>query len=163
MDLSMPKLGGIDAAGLVKKEVPLVKVLALTVHEERLYLNQLLASGASGYVLKRAAPAELVHAIRAVAAGGTYIDPSLAAGVVEGYLESQTTEQRPHDVLSDRERDVLVRIARGFSNKEIATELGVSVKTVETYKARTLEKLSLKTRVDIVRYAAGQGWLSDSQ
>lgn len=164
MDLTMPKLGGAEATALVRRDCPTVKVLALTVHEERSYLTQLLRAGASGYVLKRAAPEELVRAVRTVAAGGTYIDPSLAASLVEGYLDAQTTAVHSgEDNLSEREREVLVRIARGFSNKEIAAELGVSVKTVETYKARVAEKLGLRTRVDIVRYAARQGWLSEGR
>lgn len=164
MDLTMPKLGGAEATALVRRDCPTVKVLALTVHEERAYLTQLLRAGASGYVLKRAAPEELVRAVRTVAAGGTYIDPSLAASLVEGYLDAQTTAVHSgEDNLSEREREVLVRIARGFSNKEIAAELGVSVKTVETYKARVAEKLGLRTRVDIVRYAARQGWLSEGR
>lgn len=164
MDLSMPVLGGAEATARVKRECPLVKVLALTVHEERLYLTQLLRAGASGYVLKRAAAGELVRAVRTVAAGGTYIDPSMAAALVEGYLDAQgTTEQGPQDTLSDRERQVLIGIARGFSNKELAATFGLSVKTVETYKARVAEKLGLRTRADIVRYAARHGWLSESQ
>ncbi len=161
MDLSMPVLGGAEATLRVKRDCPKVKVLALTVHEERLYLTQLLRAGASGYVLKRAAPAELVRAVRAVAAGGTYIDPSLASTLVEGYLVGEEAAEQPaHDVLSERERQVLVGIARGFSNKELAAEYGLSVKTVETYKTRVAEKLGLRSRVDIVRYAAKQGWLS---
>lgn len=164
MDLSMPLLGGADATARVRRDCPAVRVLALTVHEEPLYLTQLLRAGASGYVLKRAAAAELVQAVRTVASGGTYIDPSLAGAVVEGYLDARAAAERPtHEALSEREREVLERIARGFSNKEIAAELGLSVKTVETYKARVAEKLSLRTRVDIVRYAARQGWLSDAQ
>lgn len=163
MDLSMPVLGGADATARVRRECPLVKILALTVHEERHYLTQLLRAGASGYVLKRAAPAELVRAVRTVAAGGTYIDPSVAATLVEGYLDAQeAAEEAPHDALSDREREVLIGIARGFSNKEIAATLGLSVKTVETYKARFAEKLGLRGRVDIVRYASRQGWLDVS-
>lgn len=164
MDLSMPILGGAEATVRVRRECPSVKVLALTVHEERLYLTQLLRAGASGYVLKRAAAAELVRAVRTVAAGGTYIDPSIAGTLVEGYLDAQqTTEQAPHDALSDRERQVLIGIARGFSNKELAGEFRLSVKTVETYKARVAEKLGLRTRADIVRYAARHGWLTESQ
>ena len=163
IDLSMPVLGGAEATERIRRECPAVKVLALTVHEERLYLTQLLRAGASGYVLKRAAAAELVRAVRTVAAGGTYIDPSLAGAVVEGYLDSQhLASQPPHDTLSDREREVLVRVARGFSNKEIAAELALSVKTVETYKGRVAEKLGLRTRVAIVRYAAQHGWLTDA-
>ena len=161
IDMSMPVLGGADATVRVRRECPGVKVLALTVHEERAYLTQLLRAGASGYVLKRAAPSELVRAMRTVAGGGTYIDPSLAGTLVEGYLDAEAAADAPApDVLSDREREVLMRIAQGFSNKEIAAVLALSVKTVETYKARVSEKLALRSRVDMVRYAARQGWLS---
>jgi len=164
MDLSMPVLGGADATIRVKRDCPRVKILALTVHEERVYLTQLLRAGASGYVLKRAAPAELVRAVRTVAAGGTYIDPSIAATLVEGYLDAEVAAEQPaHDTLSDRERQVLIGIARGFSNKELAAALALSVKTVETYKARFAEKLGLRSRVEIVRYAARQGWLTERE
>lgn len=164
MDLSMPVLGGADATVRVRRDCPSVKILALTVHEERLYLTQLLRAGASGYVLKRAAGAELVRAVRTVAAGGTYIDPSIAGALVAGYLDAEEGVQpSAHEVLSEREREVLIGIARGFSNKEIAATLKLSVKTVETYKGRVAEKLGLRTRVDIVRYASRQGWLTDSQ
>lgn len=161
MDLSMPVLGGADAAVRVRRDCPNVKILALTVHEERMYLTQLLRAGASGYVLKRAAAAELVRAVRTVAAGGTYIDPSVAGALVEGYLDAQEVAEQPaHSALSERERQVLIGIAQGFSNKELAATLGLSVKTVETYKTRVAEKLGLRTRVDIVRYASRQGWLT---
>ena len=130
---------------------------------KRLYLTRLLRAGASGYVLKRAAASELVRAVRTVAAGGTYVDESLAGALVESYLDAESASRQPAgDTLSDRERDVLMRIARGFSNKEIAAELGLSVKTIETYKSRVSEKLALRTRVDIVRYAARQGWLGET-
>jgi two-component system response regulator NreC len=163
MDLSMPVLNGADATVIVRRECPHVRVLALTVHEEGLYLTRLLRAGASGFVLKRSAAAELVRAVRTVATGGTYIDPSVAGALVGGYLEAQSAaEVAAHDTLSARERDVLVRVSTGFSNKEIAAALGLSVKTVETYKARASEKLGLKTRVDIVRYAARQGWLGET-
>jgi DNA-binding NarL/FixJ family response regulator len=163
MDLSMPTLGGAEATARVRRDCPGVKVLALTVHEERAYLTQLLRAGASGYVLKRAASAELVRAVRAVAAGGTYIDPALTGTLVEGYLDAEAAaDESHHDALSEREREVLLRIAQGFSNKEIAAQLALSVKTVETYKARMTEKLGFRSRVDIVRYAARQGWLESS-
>lgn len=160
MDLSMPVLGGAEATVLVKRDCPKVKILALTVHEERSYLTQLLRAGASGYVLKRAAPTELVNAVRTVASGRTYIDPSVASTLVEGYLDAEEAAEEP-DILSDRERQVLVGIARGFSNKELAATYGLSVKTVETYKTRVAEKLGLRTRVDIVRYASKMGWLEE--
>ena len=161
MDLSMPVIDGVEATRRVKRDLPNVRVLALTVHEERQYLNQLLRAGASGYVLKRAAADELLRAIRTVAKGETYIDPALAATLVEGFLDSQRSQYPPSEALSEREREVLVRIAKGFSNKEIAAELALSVKTVETYKARMAEKLGLRSRVEIVKFAAQQGWLAE--
>jgi DNA-binding NarL/FixJ family response regulator len=161
MDLSMPVIDGVEATRRVKRDLPNVRVLALTVHEERQYLNQLLRAGASGYVLKRAAADELLRAIRTVAKGETYIDPALAATLVEGFLDSQRSQHPTSEALSEREREVLVRIAKGFSNKEIAAELALSVKTVETYKARMAEKLGLRSRVEIVKFAAQQGWLAE--
>ena len=161
MDISMPTLKGPDATALVRAECPSVRVLALTVHEERAYVKKLLAAGASGYVLKRSVTSELVRAVRTVAAGGTYIDPNIASKVVEGYLGEESPDEVPaDDLLSEREREVLIQVARGFSNKEIAAVVDLSVKTVETYKARAAEKLGLKSRVDIVRYASRKGWLS---
>jgi DNA-binding NarL/FixJ family response regulator len=158
MDLSMPAVGGADATTRIATEFPTVKVVALTVHEDPSYLAQLLKAGACGYVLKRSAPDQLVHAIRAAAAGGIYIDPSVAATVVQGYLLSRRhSAGASRSPLSDRERAVLVRIARGYRNQEIAEQLGVSIKTVETYKARFVEKLGIRTRVEIARYAAEQG------
>jgi len=155
IDLAMPVLDGADATAVVARECPTVKVIALTAHEESTYVTQLLKAGAAGYLLKRAAPDELVHAIRAVVSGGIYIDPAVAGLVVTGYLESpQGPRAAARDVLSQREREVLVRIAQGYSNNEIADELGLSVKTVETYKARLTEKLGIRTRVEIARYAA---------
>lgn len=161
MDLSMPRLGGAEAAERVRRDCPDVKIIALTVHEERGYLTHLLRAGAMGYVLKRAAPEELVRAVRTVAAGGVYVDPSMAAVVVEGFLGARPgPAESPTDPLSPREREVLVRVARGYSNKEIAAELAIGVRTVETYKARLMEKLGLRTRVDLVRFVTEQGWLS---
>ena len=162
MDLSMPRLNGAEATQRIRRETPAVRILALSVHEEQQYVTELLRNGANGYVLKRAAGSELVQAIRAVAAGGTYIDPSLAGLLIDGLLNpAEPAAAGSDDVLSDREREVLIRIARGFSNKEIATALGISVKTVETYKARVAEKLSLHSRVEIIRFASRLGWLSE--
>jgi DNA-binding NarL/FixJ family response regulator len=159
LDVSMPRINGVEAASRIRTQAPSVRVLPLTVHEEREYVTQLLRAGAAGYVLKRAAPEELVHAIRVVASGGIYLDPSLAGTIVSGYLDGVGDSPVLGQMLSTRERQVLVRIARGFSNKEIAAALTLSVKTVETYKIRMSEKLGLRSRVDIVRYATAQGWL----
>jgi DNA-binding NarL/FixJ family response regulator len=162
MDLSMPVVDGAEATERVRRDCPNVRVLCLTVHEERLYVTQLFRAGASGFVLKRAAAAELVRAVRTVAGGGTYIDPSIASAAVDRYLDDATKYESPgRKALSEREQAVLVRVAVGFSNKEIAAALGLSVKTVETYKTRAAEKLGLRTRVDIVRHAFRHGWLDN--
>jgi DNA-binding NarL/FixJ family response regulator len=161
VDISMPGLNGAEVTARLKRERPDRKVLALTVHEDRGDLWLMLEAGAAGYVLKRAAAAELIQAVRAVAAGGTYLDPSLAGSVVGSYVRTANGETPGGAELSDREAEVVRAIARGYSNKEIAGRLGLSVKTVETYKTRSLEKLGLRSRVDIVRYAVARGWLAD--
>ena len=158
VDVSMPVLGGAEATARLRQSCPQVKVLALTVHEDRGYLHRLLEAGASGYALKRAAAAELIHAIRAVAAGGTYLDPAVAAKVVGGFVRPRPAEGGE---LSEREAEVVRLTAAGHSNKEIAARLDLSVKTVESYKARSLEKLGLHSRADLVRYALHRGWLKD--
>jgi DNA-binding NarL/FixJ family response regulator len=125
-------------------------------------LRQLLEAGASGYVLKRAAAEELVKAIRVVAAGGVYLDPSLAGKVVSGYVGRKKLRGALQGVkLSGREEEVLRLVAWGYTNKEVAGYLNISVKTVETHKTNLMEKLDLKSRSDIVRYALRSGWLSE--
>ena len=161
MDVSMPGVGGAEATGRVRTEAPDVRVLALTAHEDRGYLQLLLKSGAAGYVLKRAAAADLVRAIRAVAAGETYIDPGVAGQLVPPPTRAPVTALPPAAAdLSDREEEVMRLVARGHPIKQIAAALDVGVRTVETYKARGMEKLGLRSRADIVRYAAQCGWLS---
>jgi len=159
MDVSMPGMNGAKATIQLKEDKPTRKVLALTLHEERSYVRLLLDAGASGYVLKRSAADELIHAIKAVADGRVYLDPSLAGGMLDTLRSKPTPLAENSDVeLSQRETEVLKLIALGYSNKEIASKLELSVKTVETYKKRSVEKLGLRSRVDIVRYAAKQGW-----
>lgn len=161
MDLSMPKLGGAEATERLRATLPEVKVLALTAYEERGYVQLLMAAGASGYVLKRAAADELVRAIRAIAAGGMYLDPSVAAQVVgRGPQPSPTVPGIAQ--LSEREAEVLRMIAEGHAMKEIASKLEISTRTLETYRARAMDKLALKTRADIVQYALHRGWLKNS-
>ena len=158
MDVSMPGMSGIEATRLIRADGPEVHVIALTAHEDRGYLKQLLAAGANGYVLKRAASSALVGAIRHAAAGETYIDPAVAGQVMTGSEQSGDGEGRAE--LSEREEEVLREISRGYSNKQIAARLKISVKTVETYKARAMEKLGARSRVDLVRHAAARGWLT---
>jgi len=162
MDVSMPELNGVKATEILTQECPKIKVLALTVHEDQGYLRQILKAGAAGYVLKKAMAEELIHAIRTVAAGNTYIDPVLANNVVRGYLRDESVKDRLlGSDLSARETEVLRLIAWGYSNKEISAQLNIGTKTVETYKARLMGKLELRSRVDIVLYALHQGWLKD--
>jgi DNA-binding NarL/FixJ family response regulator len=160
MDISMPGLSGARATEQLKQACPQVRVLALTVHEDRGYLRQLLEAGASGYMLKRAAAEELIHALRTVAAGGVYLDPGLAGKVVSGFVRKPGAKEALEGTdLSEREEEVVRLIAQGYSNKEIAARLSLSVKTVETYKARSREKLGLRGRTGLVRYALQRGWL----
>jgi DNA-binding NarL/FixJ family response regulator len=163
MDVSMPGLTGAQATERIRRECPQVKVLALTVHEDRGYIRQLLAAGVVGYVRKRAAPEELIHALRVVGGGGTYLDPALASKVVSGFVGRPPEEAGSKDssALSDREIEVARMTAAGHSNKEIASRLDLSVKTVETYRARGMEKLGLKSRAELVSYAVQQGWLQN--
>ena len=160
LDISMPDLNGIQVTERLKRLGHKVTVLVLTAHDDNGYLRQLLEVGASGYVLKKAAAEELINAIRVVAAGGVYLDPLLAGKVVGGYLNNRRLGGRPqNNDLSEREVEVLRLVAWGYTNKEVASYLRISVKTVETHKANIMQKLDLKSRVEMVRYALRQGWL----
>ncbi len=160
MDVSMPGLGGAGATKRLKDLAPEIKVLALSAFEDEVYVRQLLAAGASGYVLKRTAAGEIARAIRVVAEGGLYLDPFVAGKIAVQPSKGQNGHGGAES-LSDREGEVLRFIARGFTNKEVANLLGVSIKTVETYKTRLNRKLNLHSRADVVRYALAQGWLQD--
>jgi DNA-binding NarL/FixJ family response regulator len=163
MDVSMPELNGIQVTERLKRVCQKIKVLVLTAHDESGYLRQLLQVGASGYVVKKAAAEELINAIRVVAAGGVYLDPTLAGQVVCGYVGNRRLKGASQGLaLSERETEVLRLVAWGYTNKEIAAYLTISVKTVETHKANLMEKLDLKSRVEMVRYALHQGWLRES-
>jgi DNA-binding NarL/FixJ family response regulator len=161
LDISMPELNGILLSRRLAGEMPGLRLLVLTLHEDRAYLNQALEAGVRGYVLKRSAVENLVQAIRAVMVGGLYIDPAIVGRVFESKQINRRLAARRGvaPALTDREADVLKMAALGFTNKEIASRLDVGVKSIETYKARGLEKLGLKTRAELVRYASGQGWL----
>jgi two-component system response regulator NreC len=163
VDISMPELNGIQTTERLKQLCPEVKVLVLSVHDDTSYLRQMLAVGAAGYVLKHTAADALIQAIRIVAAGGLYLEPSLAEHVVGRYVRrpAAVTELLGAE-LSEREREVVQRVVQGYSNKEIGTQLSLSVKTVETYRARALEKLGLTSRSALVRYALEHGWLHKS-
>ena len=161
LDISMPELNGIVLCRRLAGEMPEVRLLVLTLHEDRAYLNQAIEAGVRGYVLKRSAVENLVQAIRAVLVGGLYIDPAIVGRVFDaGRVNKRITAGKGvSPTLTDREAEVLKMAASGLTNKEIASRLDVGVKSIETYKARGLEKLGLKTRAELIRYASGQGWL----
>jgi two-component system, NarL family, response regulator NreC len=163
MDVSMPGTGGAQATRTLKESAPEIKVIALTVHEDRGYIQELLEAGAAGYILKRAASEELIRAIRSVSIGGIYVDQRLVSNLLSSIIHPRNEALAPIEKLSEREMSVLRLIASGYTNKEIAAQLDVSVKTVETYKARSMEKLSLRSRVDIVRVAKEQGWFQTKE
>jgi len=160
MDISMPRLNGVQATERLKACCPRIKVVALSSYSDEAHVRQLLASGASSYVLKRTIAEELIRAIRTVSEGGVYLDPSIAGVVANGYANT-VSEDRGAEHLSKREHEVLLNVAYGYTNKEVADRLRMSVKTVEGHKARIREKLGLATRAEIVRYALRQGWLQD--
>jgi len=157
IDLSMPKLDGVQVIARLRAELPDLKMLALTVHEDAAYLHQVMRAGADGYLLKRSAAEEVVRAIHDVSAGSRFIDPAIAGKLAE----IASAEPPPIELLSEREIDVLRLLAQGFTSKEIADRLDIGIKTVETYKSRATTKLDLHSRAQIVRFAATQGWLAD--
>jgi two-component system, NarL family, response regulator NreC len=162
LDLTMPRVGGMKALQEMARSCRKTRVLVLTMHDDPAYLRSVLAAGASGYLLKRTVDAELLAAIRAVHRGGTYIDPSLANVLVQDVLVKRGTKarSRPTNILSEREQQVLKLVAQGYSSQRIAKQIFVSVKTVETYRARIADKLDLRTRSALVRYALRMGLLT---
>jgi DNA-binding NarL/FixJ family response regulator len=162
VDISMPELNGIMLSRRIAEEMPSIRLLVLTLHEDRAYLKQALEAGVLGYVLKRSAAENLVQAIRAVVIGALYVDPAIADRMSDpSPKRAGRLKEGGASGLTDREAEVLKLAALGFTNKEIACRLAIGVKSVETYKARGGEKLGLKTRAALVRYASAQGWLAD--
>ena len=164
MDVSMPELNGLLASAKLKRIMPDVKIVTLTRHTDEAYLQELMQAGVSGYVLKQSASTELLRAIRAVAAVGNYLDPAITGKVFENYTErvGKLRGDVRGSVLTGRESETLRLIALGYSNKEIAEQFNLSVKTVETHKANAQQKLSLKSRKDIIGYAILQGWMQEN-
>jgi two-component system response regulator NreC len=161
LDLSMPALGGLDALPALRKLVPSARILILTMHDDPQYLRQALKRGASGYVLKKAADAELLSAIRAVLRGEVYVHPSMTRVLLEDMLETPPAEnQNAWEMLSEREQEVLKMVALGHTSAEIAEQLNLSAKTVETYRARGMEKLGLRTRAALVKFALQEGLIN---
>lgn len=159
MDIGLPDKTGIEATRAIKARFPDVNVVALTIHEDEEYFFQMLNAGASGYVPKRAAPEELITAIKATAIGEVYLYPSLAKLLVRDFFNTERTaeEKVSLDGLTEREREVLTRLAEGASNDEIAEALVISPKTVERHRENIMRKLSLHSRSELVRYAIRKG------
>lgn len=164
LDVTMPERGGLHAIHDILKHNADTRILLLTMHEELAYLRTALAAGASGYVLKKSVDADLLSAIRAVHRGRTYVDSELASELIQHALpERGRSPNKLTEVLSERELQVLKLVAEGFSSREIAQQIFVSVKTVETYRGRFAEKLGLTSRADIVRYALETGLLTSEK
>jgi len=164
LDLSMPDLDGLEATRRIKRETPTVRVLILTVHEDEALLREAIRSGASGYIIKHAAESELVSAIHTVEIGETYVHPKMIRALLadtEGVKRSPAPGNAPRDVLTPRETDVLRLLAQGYTNRQIAAELSLSVRTVEGHRANLTEKLGLHSRVELVRFARENGLLDD--
>lgn len=163
MDVSMPKMNGLEATEKIKRVCPEVKVLALTRHADTGFMQQLFRAGASGYVLKQSAASELLRAIRVIVAGNNYLDPAITQKVISSYASRQENVSiNKQNELSEREEEVLRKVAWGYSNKEIAAQLDISVKTVEAHKANAMKKLEMRSRIDVVRFALLQGWLKEN-
>lgn len=155
MDISMPGLGGLEATNEIKKQEPNIKIIVLTQYDDKEYISRFLKAGVSGYILKKAVGSELINAIRAVHRGEMYLFSSIAAEVVSGYLNRDTTpeEDKGYEQLTDRERQVLKLIAEGYSHKEIANILNISVKTAIAHQTNISEKLNIHTKAGLIKYA----------
>ncbi|HEX9592802.1 MAG TPA: response regulator transcription factor [bacterium] len=158
MDIAMPGLGGLEATLEIRKTHPEIKILVLSQYDDKEYVSRLFKAGVSGYILKHAVGTDLVSAIRAVYRGECYLYPAIAAGVVDGYLGRSTIDvDDPYESLSDREKQVLKLIAEGCSHKEIATLLDISAKTVMAHQTNLSEKLGLRSRAALIRFAIHKG------
>ena len=161
LDVVMPGRSGLEATPDILEAAPEAKVLVLSMQDDPSYVREAFASGASGYLLKEAADAELVAAVREVAAGRRYVHPTLGARLAAA--EAEAERRAAEDPLSDREREVLRLLALGHTNQEIAKMLYISVRTAETHRAHIMQKLRLSTRAELVRHALQQGLLEDSE
>ncbi|MBK6326487.1 MAG: response regulator transcription factor [Chloroflexi bacterium] len=162
MDIEMPGMNGIEATRKIKEESPETAVLALTMYEDDQYFFEMLKAGAAGYIPKRAAPDALVNAIRTVKKGEVFLYPSMAAYLVEDYLQrDEAPEEDEADVvdLTTREREVLVLIAEGLSNGEISEKLVISIKTVDRHRENIMRKLNIHNRIDLVKFALKKGMI----
>ena len=154
LDVSMPGMNGLAAARAIKEAKPRTAIVAFTRHDDEVFVHELMAAGASAYVLKQSRSIELLNAVRAVATGSQYLD---------GFLKKRAAavENPRQPPITEREKEVLRMMAVGHSNKEIAEALGITIKTVEVHKANAMRKLKLRGRIDVVRYAILHGWLQE--
>lgn len=157
MDIGLPDVTGIDATKDIKQKQPQCAIVALTIHEDEEYFFKMLQAGVSGYVPKRAAPEELLTAIRCAAAGEVYLYPSLAKLLVRDYVAQRQATPPPHDPLTERENEVLAYVAEGVGNTEIAEALAISPKTVARHRENLMQKLGLHSRTELVKYAIRHG------
>ena len=159
MDIQMPDLNGIEATKIIKEKSPETAVLALTMHEDDHYFFEMLHAGASGYVLKRAAPDEVVQAIRTVCRGEVFLHPMMAKRLVTDYVNrtDKNESEKAYSNLTPREQEVLTLIAEGYSNAEIANDLYISIKTVDRHRENIMRKLNMHSRIDLVKYAIRTG------
>jgi two-component system response regulator NreC len=157
LDLSMPDLDGIAVTRQLKPQYPDLRILILTVHEDEAMLREAIRAGASGYIVKHAAEAELIAAIETIRRGDLYVDPAMLRVLLVECPKPRTEQPASPDPLTPRETDVLKLIVQGYTNRQVGEELGISVRTVEGHRANLLEKLGLRTRVELVRYARDRG------
>jgi two-component system response regulator NreC len=157
MDINLPRTSGLEATRLLRQEAPQTKVLILTVHNNKEYVLQIVQAGARGYVLKDTSPLELVEAIEQVNRGEAFFSPEVARFVLDDYVTSSGPRKSGEEELSDREREVVASIAEGYGNKAIASKLGLSVRTVETHRARIMRKLNIHSTAGLTKFAISQG------
>ena len=163
LDITMPGMGGIDVIRIIKAKIPEVAILVLTMHEDEGHFIEALKAGASGYIPKKAADTELIAAIRAVNRGEVFIYSSFTKAMVTRMIHGESSDKEDmvdtYKLLSQREQEVLIFVAQGYTNQQIAGQLYLSIKTVETYKARVMEKLNMRSRAELVRFALQRGLL----
>jgi DNA-binding NarL/FixJ family response regulator len=162
LDISMPRLNGIDAAKKLKKLLPDAKLIFVTMHADAAYINEAFKAGATGYLLKRSAAKELVQAIQSVMSGNYYVTPLITKDVISSFLAPGQPRVHEADDLTARQREIVQLVAEGFSAKEIAGQLKISHRTVEFHKAKIMELLELRTTADLVKYAVTHGLVSAS-
>ena len=162
MDLSLPDSSGVDVTRLVKEQAPAVRVLVLTVHEDKSLLQAAIRAGAGGYILKKAVASDLVNAIQCVARGDIYVYPPLTRSLLGDFVPVEETEEPVSEVLTPRELEVLKLVAKGYTSGQIADLLVISTRTVESHRANLMDKLSLENRADLVRYALNHGFLESN-